>query len=114
VTGLAALGEHPAEPLAEPPDGQGEAIEAARATRTVGRQAIPSASSSCREPNAAAAAPGVRSDQVRAPGDRAGHGTRVPCRGCREHPGETLTKHEGLVLPHRAEQPQGGQRPGNA
>ena len=31
-------------------------------------------------------------------------------RGCREHPGEALTEHEGLVLQHRVEQPQGGQR----
>jgi len=52
----------------------------------------------------------VRSDQVRAPDNRAGHRAPVRCGGCREHPGEALTKHEVLELQHRVEQPQGGQR----
>ncbi len=30
--------------------------------------------------------------------------------GCRRHPGEALTQHEGLVLQHRVKRPQGGQR----
>ena len=47
---------------------------------------------------------------LRGPGHRAGHARRVPRRGCREHSGEPLTEHERLVLEHRVEQPQGGQR----
>jgi hypothetical protein len=60
-------------------------------------------------PNTAVAAPGCapirRTLQVTGPAP--GRGSR---RGCREHPGEALTKHEGLVLQHRVEQPQGGRR----
>ena len=47
---------------------------------------------------------------LRGPGHRAGHARQVPRRGCREHSGEPLTEHERLVLEHRVEQPQGGQR----
>ena len=107
LSGLAAPLSTPPRPSPNHQTPSAQAMEAASASRAVGRNAMPSPSSSWIVAKTVFSARMMR-DQAGVPGDRPGDDT-----GCRrrspEHLGERPGVHERLVLQHPVKQPDAGQ-----